>query len=144
MVRTGTVPGWSREFDAWADEALARGDLDELSAFRDHAPGMPYAHPSVEHFTPLFVTLGAATADITTAIDGFFWDCQAFAAGGLRALRRVCHVPVESDRAGTCGQFTVRNGKEMTDRCSQGRLSSRVRCDCCGRGWPWPRSRPTS
>jgi 4,5-DOPA dioxygenase extradiol len=73
MVRTGTVPGWSREFDAWADEALASGDLDELSAFRDHAPGMPYAHPSVEHFTPLFVTLGAATADITTAIDGFFW-----------------------------------------------------------------------
>jgi 4,5-DOPA dioxygenase extradiol len=34
---------------------------------------MPYAHPSVEHFTPLFVTLGAGTGDITTAIDGFFW-----------------------------------------------------------------------
>jgi 4,5-DOPA dioxygenase extradiol len=25
------------------------------------APGMPYAHPTVEHYTPLFVTLGAAT-----------------------------------------------------------------------------------
>jgi len=23
---------------------------------------MPYAHPTVEHFAPLFVTLGAATA----------------------------------------------------------------------------------
>ena len=23
---------------------------------------MPYAHPTVEHYTPLFVTLGAATA----------------------------------------------------------------------------------
>ena len=22
---------------------------------------MPYAHPTVEHYTPLFVTLGAAT-----------------------------------------------------------------------------------
>ena len=22
---------------------------------------MPYAHPTVEHFTPLFITLGAAT-----------------------------------------------------------------------------------
>ena len=37
---------------------------------------MPYAHPTVEHFAPLFVTLGAAAttrrrAD-TTAIDGFF------------------------------------------------------------------------
>ena len=44
-------------------------------AFRDRAPGMPYAHPTVEHFAPLFVTLGAA-ADAErsphTEIDGFF------------------------------------------------------------------------
>ena len=68
------VPGWSAEFDTWAKEALARGDVDELAAFRAHAPGMPYAHPTVEHFTPLFVTLGAATdpgAAPTTAIDGY-------------------------------------------------------------------------
>lgn len=55
------VPGWSAEFDAWAGDALARGDVDELAAYRDRAPGMPYAHPTVEHFTPLFVALGAAT-----------------------------------------------------------------------------------
>ena len=55
------APVWSREFDAWAAEALARGDVDELAAYRDRAPGMPYAHPTVEHYTPLFVTLGAAT-----------------------------------------------------------------------------------
>ncbi len=73
MVHAGTVPAWSQDFDTWADEALSRADYDELAAFRDHAPGMPYAHPSVEHFTPLFVTLGAATGDITTAIDGFYW-----------------------------------------------------------------------
>ena len=30
-------------------------------ALPPRAPGMPYAHPTVEHFTPLFVTLGAAT-----------------------------------------------------------------------------------
>lgn len=54
------APGWSRDFDAWAADALARGDIEELSAFRDRAPGMPYAHPTVEHFSPLFVTLGAA------------------------------------------------------------------------------------
>ncbi len=57
-----TAPGWSADFDAWAAEALARGDVDELAAYRDRAPGMPYAHPTVEHFSPLFVTLGAATA----------------------------------------------------------------------------------
>lgn len=55
------APGWSRDFDAWAADALSRGDVAELAAYRQKAPGMPYAHPTVEHYTPLFVTLGAAT-----------------------------------------------------------------------------------
>lgn len=55
------APGWSKDFDSWAGEAMARGDVDELASYRDKAPGMPYAHPSVEHYSPLFVTLGAAT-----------------------------------------------------------------------------------
>jgi 4,5-DOPA dioxygenase extradiol len=74
MWSSGAVPGWSADFDTWAAEALARGDVDELAGFRHRAPGMPYAHPTVEHFTPLFVTLGAATdptGPVTTAIDGF-------------------------------------------------------------------------
>jgi 4,5-DOPA dioxygenase extradiol len=69
------APTWSTEFDAWAAEALARGDVDELAAYRDRAPGMPYAHPTVEHFTPLFVTLGAASepeAPGTQRIDGYW------------------------------------------------------------------------
>ena len=28
---------------------------------------MPYAHPTVEHYTPLFVTLGAATTPTSRA-----------------------------------------------------------------------------
>jgi 4,5-DOPA dioxygenase extradiol len=69
------APGWSTDFDAWAGEALARGDVDELAAYRSKAPGMPYAHPTVEHYTPLFVTLGAATdpgAPGLQVIDGFW------------------------------------------------------------------------
>jgi 4,5-DOPA dioxygenase extradiol len=69
------APGWSRDFDAWAAEALARGDVDELAAFRSRAPGMPYAHPTVEHFVPLFVTLGAGErpdGPARTTIDGFW------------------------------------------------------------------------
>ena len=68
------VPTWSSEFDQWAASALETGDLDTLAAYRDRAPGMPYAHPTVEHFVPLFITLGAATrpdAPVETVIDGF-------------------------------------------------------------------------
>ena len=60
MFLDNKVPAWSSEFDAWVADALERGDLETLAAF-DRAPGMPYAHPTVEHYTPLFVTLGAAT-----------------------------------------------------------------------------------
>lgn len=70
------APGWSRDFDAWAARALAEGDLDELANYAHKAPGMPYAHPTVEHFTPLFVTLGAAEnpqAPVHTTIEGYFF-----------------------------------------------------------------------
>ncbi len=69
------APAWSSDFDAWAAHALATGDVDELANFRSKAPGMPYAHPSVEHFTPLFITLGAAISPDKppkTLIEGYF------------------------------------------------------------------------
>ncbi len=68
------APGWSRDFDSWAAEALSRGDVDTLSDFT-RAPGMPYAHPSTEHLAPLFVTLGIAEqpdAPLGSTIDGFW------------------------------------------------------------------------
>jgi 4,5-DOPA dioxygenase extradiol len=70
----GAVPSWSSDFDAWAADALARGDVDELAEYRSRAPGMPYAHPTVDHYIPLFITLGAATHPeraVRTAIDGY-------------------------------------------------------------------------
>ncbi len=54
-------PDWSTEFDAWAHDHLAAGDLDSLIDFRAKAPGMPYAHPTIEHFSPLFIALGASS-----------------------------------------------------------------------------------
>jgi len=69
------APGWSSEFDTWAAEALSRGDVDALASYKDLAPGVNYAHPTVEHFTPLFISLGAATdtsAAPETLIDGYF------------------------------------------------------------------------
>lgn len=74
MIQQNIVPGWSADFDAWVAEALSRGDVAELTRYRTAAPGMPYAHPTVEHFTPIFVTLGAATdptAPVQTGLEGY-------------------------------------------------------------------------
>lgn len=70
-----TPPGWSVEFDAWAHERFAAGDVESLIDFRHRAPGMPYAHPTIEHFSPLFVALGAsddAEQSAEQPIDGFW------------------------------------------------------------------------
>ncbi|GIF17581.1 4,5-DOPA dioxygenase extradiol [Actinoplanes tereljensis] len=69
----GVVPGWSSDFDAWVADALSRGDVDALAGYQ-RAPGMPFAHPTPDHYLPLFVTLGAATdpsAPVRTAIEGY-------------------------------------------------------------------------
>ena len=69
------APGWSTDFDAWAADAMRRGDVDALANYKAEAPGMPYSHPTVEHYTPLFVTLGAATDPEEPGeqvIDGFW------------------------------------------------------------------------
>jgi len=74
MVYGYAVPGWSSDFDLWAADALTRGDVETLARFR-RAPGMPYAHPTADHFLPLFVTLGAAAnpeAPADTVIDGYW------------------------------------------------------------------------
>ena len=72
----GAPPGWSREFDAWATEAIERGDLDELADYRSRAPGLRFAHPTVEHLVPLFVAAGAGgdlTGSIDNPIDGYWY-----------------------------------------------------------------------
>jgi 4,5-DOPA dioxygenase extradiol len=71
----GNAPSWSTEFDRWADETLARGDLDALLDYRNRAPALQYAHPTVDHFVPLFVALGATLehpGTIDTKVDGFW------------------------------------------------------------------------
>ncbi|WP_037364206.1 dioxygenase family protein [Amycolatopsis orientalis] len=70
----GTPPEWSAEFDHWGDEALRAHDLDALLDFRHKAPAAAMAHPRIEHFAPLFVSLGASSAEGEgrTVIDGFW------------------------------------------------------------------------
>jgi 4,5-DOPA dioxygenase extradiol len=74
MLVEGAVPSWSADFDAWAADALGRGDVEMLARYRAEAPGMPYAHPTVDHYIPLFITLGAAEKPdqpVTTTIEGY-------------------------------------------------------------------------
>lgn len=75
----GGAPGWSTEFDAWAAEAMAAGDIDAVLDTMRAAPGAAVAHPRTEHWAPLYVTLGAAVGSDGTGmsaesvIDGFWF-----------------------------------------------------------------------
>ncbi|GHG43458.1 MULTISPECIES: dioxygenase family protein [Amycolatopsis] len=70
----GTPPSWSAEFDHWGAEVLRDGDVDTLLDFRHKAPAAALAHPRIEHFAPLFVSLGATSDEGSgrTVIDGFW------------------------------------------------------------------------
>jgi len=51
---------YAQAFRDWIDARLAARDLDALLDYRRQAPHAHRAHPSEEHFLPLFVALGAA------------------------------------------------------------------------------------
>jgi len=51
---------YALEFRAWVDGRLTENDVDSLSDYRSLAPHAVRAHPTEEHFLPLFVALGAA------------------------------------------------------------------------------------
>jgi 4,5-DOPA dioxygenase extradiol len=55
----GPAPGWAREFDDWVDTHLLADDWDALCDYRRRAPQASRAHPSEDHFLPLFFAGGA-------------------------------------------------------------------------------------
>lgn len=56
----GPAPSWAKEFDDWLAAALAEGRCDEVLDWEAKAPNALRAHPSPEHFLPLFVAWGTA------------------------------------------------------------------------------------
>jgi 4,5-DOPA dioxygenase extradiol len=56
----GRPEPYAREFQAWVFERLKEQDLEALLDYRSRAPHGVRAHPTDEHFLPLFVALGAA------------------------------------------------------------------------------------
>jgi len=52
-------PAWAVGFEAWVDERVKRGAVDELVDYRRLAPEAETAHPRDEHFLPLLTAAGA-------------------------------------------------------------------------------------
>lgn len=86
--REQTLP-YVDAFSAWLQHSLAARDADALTHYRDRAPEAARAHPTEEHFLPLFVAWGAAGEGATTerivegteggalALDSFLFHPQA-------------------------------------------------------------------
>ena len=56
----GTPEPYAQEFQAWVFDRLNKHDVEDLIEYRARsAHGVP-AHPTDEHFLPLFFALGAA------------------------------------------------------------------------------------
>ena len=74
--RPGT-PAWAREFDAWAESALARLDIEALADFQARAPAANLALPTWEHYAPVLVAVGAVAGErppATFPITGWWMD----------------------------------------------------------------------
>lgn len=71
------IPGWAREFDAWAADALQRFDVESLLNFEERAPAARIALPTWEHYAPLLVALGSVAdkgPPVTFPIAGFWME----------------------------------------------------------------------
>jgi 4,5-DOPA dioxygenase extradiol len=71
-------------FARWIESAITRGDTAALINYRASAPHAVRAHPTDEHFVPLFFALGAAAGDTPTylsrevMVGSFAMDAVAF------------------------------------------------------------------
>lgn len=64
---------YARKFQSWVFDRLAAHETDALVQYRTEAPDAIRAHPTEEHFLPLFVALGAAGVNAVPerVYDGF-------------------------------------------------------------------------
>ena len=70
-------------FSGWLERTLASNDDDALLDYREQAPEAARAHPTEEHFLPLYVALGAAgsavrSSRIYTGMEGAALSMDAY------------------------------------------------------------------
>ena len=58
----GAPAPYAREFQSWVFDKLKEKDVQSLVDYRSRSPHGVRAHPTDEHFLPLFFALGAASA----------------------------------------------------------------------------------
>jgi len=73
------VVEWARAFDAWCKETLDARDWDRLCDYPGSAPELRMNHPTEEHFRPLLMVAGAASA----ALDAVQYPIAGFEYGSL-------------------------------------------------------------
>ena len=83
---------YAREFQSWVNGRIEAGDHEALLEYRSRAPHAVRAHPTDEHFLPLFFALGAAgetsrPTRVYDAIEGgaLAMDAYAFAPAAVTA-----------------------------------------------------------
>jgi len=79
----GIAP-YAREFQSWTDERVRERRIDELVNYRQLSPQGVRAHPTDEHFLPLYVALGAAPANYKAER---LWDGIEMGALAMDAYR---------------------------------------------------------
>ncbi len=79
----GNAPAWAKEFDDWVAQRLDAEDWDTLCEYRRRAPHAARAHPSEDHFLPLFFA-GGAGGRAESLHRSFSYGSLSMAAYGFR------------------------------------------------------------
>ena len=59
---------WAKNFEMWALDRIEKKEWENLLFIHELAPNGKMAHPTLEHFNPLLVVLGAASTDESVEI----------------------------------------------------------------------------
>ena len=61
-AKAGKPMEWAVEFNNWVATSVLNAKIDDLIAFETKGPQASRAHPTTEHFVPIFFAMGAALA----------------------------------------------------------------------------------
>ena len=76
VMRQPSLVEHTREFDAWANDAVQGGDVDALIDYLHKAPAAKIAHPTADHFVPLLLSIGAGSepgTGVTSHLDRMWY-----------------------------------------------------------------------